>query len=147
MKKLFFILLLSLTGVIQALPMLMSRSAQEAEVTMQILQETLEKYGYTIAHVQRCDGGLSEFDYKTDFYQVVFFGRVEEVRSLTAKYPEMVPFLPLKIAVFAEGKETILTAFNPVDLSVFFDDPVVNKQLLNWATDISAIFSEVQLTK
>lgn len=147
MKKLLLILLLTLSGLTQALPMLMARSAQASEDAMDVLQETLEKYGYTIAHVQRCDGGLAEFDYKTDFYRVVFFGRIEEVRSLTSKYPELVPFLPLKIAVFAEGKETILTAFNPVDLSVFFADPIVHEQLLKWATDINAIFNEVQLAQ
>lgn len=144
MKRLLFILLMLMANFAQALPMLMARSAQDSETTMALVQEMLHQRGYQVAHVQKCDGGLAEFEYKTDFYRVVFFGKVEQVRQLTAKYPQLTPYLPLKIAVFAEGKETIVAAFNPIDLAVYFDDPKVQELLLQWATDIGSVFDQIQ---
>ena len=135
------------SGSSLALPMMMARSMQSAEITMETLQQALVDYGYTIAHEQRCDGGLSDFDYKTDYYRVVFFGKIEEVRKLSSKYPELIPYLPLKIAVFAEGEETVLSAFNPVDLSEYFDAPELNVQFMRWYNDINAIFNDIRLAK
>ena len=47
---------------------LMVRTAQPFETAMGILQQTLEEYGYSVAHVQRCDGGMADFGYKSDLY-------------------------------------------------------------------------------
>ena len=135
------------SGSSLALPMMMARSTQSAEITMETLQQALVDYDYTIAHEQRCDGGLSDFDYKTDYYRVVFFGKIEEVRKLSSKYPELIPYLSLKIAVFAEGEETVLSAFNPVDLSEYFYAPELNVQFMRWYNDINAIFNDIRLAK
>jgi superfamily II DNA helicase RecQ len=74
--------------------LLMARSTEQAEVSMSVLQDALKSYDYTIAHVQKCDGGMEEFDYKTDYYRVVFFGKIEEVRPIIDKHPEMAAYLP-----------------------------------------------------
>ena len=147
LTALLVILLVLSSGPGYAQPMLMARSTLDAEVTMESLQQALEAYGYTIAHIQRCDGGLADFDYQTDYYRVVFFGKIEEVRNLSSKYPELIPYLPLKIAVFAEGAETILSSFNPVDLAEYFDDPALKFQLVRWYNDINAIFNDLRLAK
>lgn len=147
LKYVLLFLVVLYSGPNLALPMMMARSMHNAEITMESLQEALEAYGYTIAHVQRCDGGLADFDYKTDYYRVVFFGKIEEVRKLSSQYPELIPYLPLKIAVFAEGNETVLSTFNPVDLSEYFDDPALNTQFLRWYNDISAIFNDLRLAR
>ena len=92
LTALLVILLVLSSGPGYAQPMLMARSTLDAEVTMESLQQALEAYGYTIAHIQRCDGGLADFDYQTDYYRVVFFGKIEEVRNLSIKYPELIPY-------------------------------------------------------
>jgi uncharacterized protein (DUF302 family) len=120
------------------------RTHAKPENVMLSLQATLRGYGYKIAHIQKCDGGLQSMGYKTDYYKVVFFGKPEEVRKLTKKYPQLIPYLPLKIAIFAENDDTLLTAVNPVGLSDFFADEEVKTQLRRWRNDIKAIFSEVR---
>lgn len=120
------------------------RTHAKPENVMLSLQTTLRGYGYKIAHIQKCDGGLQNMGYKTDYYKVVFFGKPEEVRQLTKKYPQLIPYLPLKIAIFAENNDTLLTAVNPVGLSAFFADKEVKTQLKRWRNDIKAIFSEIR---
>ena len=67
MKRLTITFLLVLMmGSVQAENILMARSPNNFEVTLQVAQKSLEQHGYTIAHVQRCDTGLGDFGYKTD---------------------------------------------------------------------------------
>ena len=138
------LLAITLGQASQAGQMLMARSTQPFEVAMAVLQEAIADYGYTVAHVQKCDGGMTEFHYKTDFYRVVFFGKIDEVRWLTDKYPEIAPFLPLKIAVFAEKDETVFSALNPMDLDQYFADPEVKIQLQRWANDMRSMLNDVR---
>jgi len=124
--------------------LLMARSAEQAEVSMAVLQDALKSYGYTVAHVQKCDGGMEEFDYKTDYYRVVFFGKIGEVRPIIDKHPEMAAYLPLKITVFAENKESVLVALDPLQLSAFFNDAELSIQFARWHNDLRAILAEVR---
>jgi len=131
-------LLCSLTMSVHA------RSAEQAEVSMAVLQDALKSYGYTVAHVQKCDGGMEEFDYKTDYYRVVFFGKIGEVRPIVDKHPEMAAYLPLKITVFAENKESVLVTLDPLQLSAFFNDAELSIQFARWHNDLHAILDEVR---
>jgi uncharacterized protein (DUF302 family) len=94
--------------------MVRSQSFPEAMLT---LQGAIELQGYTLSRVQRVDIGLTASGFATDMYRVVFLGKIEEVRELTEQYPELIPYLPLKIAVFAEGNETLLVTYDPVEFS------------------------------
>lgn len=123
---------------------LMVRTAHSFETAMGILRQTLEEYGYAVAHVQRCDGGMAEFGYKSDFYRVVFFGKIDEVRVLSDRHPELIPYLPLKILVFAEDDETVLVALNPLELAEFFERGDLQVQFKRWHSDISSILQEVR---
>ena len=150
MKRLIpLFLLLALTAPVLAVqPLLMARSQLRAEQAMEILKETIQEYGYTIAHVQRCDGGMAEFDYKTDFYRVVFFGRLDEVRGILKSYPEMAPFLPLKIAVIAEKDETLITTLDPRALGPLYgNDPKLQLQFARWYNDLHAMLEELRAYK
>ncbi|MDH5784062.1 MAG: DUF302 domain-containing protein, partial [Chromatiales bacterium] len=98
--------------------LLMMRSAQSFPETMLALQKSIGEYGYTVSRVQRVDIGLTSSGFATDKYRIVFFGKPEEVRHLTARYPQLIPYLPLKITLFAEQDETVLTTFDPTMLSV-----------------------------
>ncbi|WP_456407029.1 DUF302 domain-containing protein [Thiolapillus sp.] len=128
--------------------LLMARSSAKAVDVMDILKDTLPEYGYTVAHTQRCDGGMAEFDYKSDFYRVVFFGKLQEVREILARHPEMSAYLPLKIAVIAEKDETVLAAMDPRALSPMYpDDPALQLKLSHWRHDIRAMFDEIRRLK
>jgi uncharacterized protein (DUF302 family) len=124
--------------------MLMVRARAQFEESMLVLQQAIGEQGYTLSRVQRVDIGLTEFGYKTDMYRVVFFGRPDEVRDLSARYPELIPYLPLQIAIFAEGDETLLAAANPLDLSAAYADPELDKVFARWERDIRAIMEQVR---
>lgn len=140
-----WMLMLSLfAGLVQAQPTLMTRTGMKFEDAIDVLNQTLGEYGYTVAHVQRCDGGMTDFGYKSDFYRVVFFGKLDEVRRLSQSHPELVPFLPLKILLFAEKDETVLVALNPLDLARHFEAEDLQVQFQRWNSDLRAILEEMR---
>ena len=124
--------------------LLMMRSAQSFPETMLALQKSIGEYGYTVSRVQRVDIGLTSSGFATDKYRIVFFGKPEEVRHLTARYPQLIPYLPLKITLFAEQDETVLTTFDPTMLSVLANDEAFRSQAMRWRSDIIAIFDELR---
>ena len=120
------------------------RSAMNFEQSMTAVKASIEAHGYSVAHVQRCDGGLHKFDYATDPYRVIFFGKFDEVRQLSSRYPTLIPFLPLKMAVFAEGDETIISVINLAALAQFYDDSDLRIQFKRWENDLRSILSDMQ---
>ncbi|MBU1190920.1 MAG: DUF302 domain-containing protein [Gammaproteobacteria bacterium] len=138
------LLLCVLSAGTYAEDMLMIRSRAAFEESMLLLQQAISEQGYALSRVQRVDIGLSEFGYKTDKYRVVFFGKPEEIRDLSARYPELIPYLPLQIAIFAEADETLLVAANPVQLSAAYADPELDKRFAQWEQDMRAILEKVR---
>ena len=124
--------------------LLMMRSAQSFPETMLALQKTIGEYGYNVSRVQRVDIGLTSSGFATDKYRIVFFGKAEEVRSLSAKYPQLIPYLPLKITLFAEQEETLLTTFDPTLLTDLASDEAFRSQAMRWRNDIISIFDELR---
>ena len=112
--------------------------------TMLALQQTIGEYGYTVSRVQRVDIGLTSSGFATDKYRIVFFGKPEEVRHLSNRYPQLIPYLPLKITLFAEQEETLLTTFDPVLLTTIAADEAFRHQAMRWRNDIIAIFDELR---
>ena len=139
-----FGLLFMLSPFIHADNVLMVRIHMPFEYAMDEVQTLLQDYDYAVAHTQRCDGGLTDFGYKSDFYRIIFFGKIDEVRKLSEKYPEIVPFLPLKLLLFAEKDETLLVAFNPETLINYFDDAELQIQLKRWRNDLVSLFNEMR---
>lgn len=144
LKTLLMLTALMLAAPAQAENMLMVRVHDSFEETMIQLKETLNDYGYRIAHIQKCDGGLSGFGYKTDLYKSVFFGKFEEMRRLTREHPEIIPYVPLKIAVMKEKDTVLLVAMNPTTLEPLFPNPDLHIQFERWESDIRAIFEELR---
>ncbi|WP_456372969.1 DUF302 domain-containing protein [Thiolapillus sp.] len=150
MRKLLAILLIVGVGFASASErnLVMVRSPARAAHVMDVLKETILEYGYQVAHIQRCDGGMAEFHYKSDFYRVVFFGKVKEVREVLKRHPEMSPYLPLKIAVVAEKDATVLAAVDPRALAPMFpDDAELHVLLARWYNDIDAMLEELRELK
>jgi uncharacterized protein (DUF302 family) len=145
MKRLILLFcVLFAMNLVHAENFLSVRSHAPFDAVLQEAETLIEEYGYKLAHVQRCDGGLADFGYKSDYYRILFIGKLDEVRAITARYPELVPFLPLKILVFAENNETVSMAMNPLNLLDAVDDEQVGIQLTRWHSDLSAILLELQ---
>ena len=131
-------------GHSQASHMYMVRSASSFPETMSKLQETIKAYNYKVSRVQRVDIGLTAMGYKTDKYRVVFYGKAEENARLTKQYPFLIPYLPLKIAIFAEGEETLMVAANPMLLSNKHA-PKLDTVLKRWDKDLAKIIEKMRL--
>jgi len=123
---------------------LMARTTMEFETALEVLQRSIEEHGYTVAHVQRCDGGMRGMGYETDNYKTVFFGKYDEITYLSKKHPELIPYLPLKIAIYAEGEESILAILNPIVLGEFIPDTDLQIQLQRWYSDIKSVLADMR---
>ncbi len=137
-------LLLSAVSQANEQRLFMVRSNIPFDVAMERVQSILNSYEYEVAHTQRCDGGLADFGYQTDFYRVLFWGKYQEVHELSEKFPEIVPFLPLKFLVFAENDETVFIALNPAMLAEYYSSPELKLQLMRWKNDIESVMNELR---
>lgn len=111
---------------------------------MALLQSAISSRGYTITRLQQVNENLEKREYKSDMYRVVYFGKHDEVRKVTAINPEMISFLPLNVTIFAEGEQSILISSHPQSLQKFFPDPELKPVFQRWENDIEAIMDEVR---
>jgi len=123
--------------------LLMARVPMTFPEAMLKLQSTLKKYNHTLSRVQRVDIGLTAKGYKTDKYRIVFYGQADEIRQLADKYPQLIPYLPHKIAIFAEEEETMLVAVNP-EMLFQTDDPKLQATMKKWHDDLQLIFKDMR---
>ncbi|VAW97645.1 hypothetical protein MNBD_GAMMA21-2164 [hydrothermal vent metagenome] len=143
MLRVFALLVgLSLTAASVAEDIFMTRTQQTFPEAMLELQQKIKSHGYTLSRVQRVDIGLTKSGYKTDKYRVVFFGKAEEIKWVGDTYPEWVPYLPLKIAIFSEAQDTLLITSDPEKI-FFSEDAKFKKIISQWKKDISSIFHEM----
>ena len=129
-----------------AQPLLMARSTQSFPEAMLTLQSSLGDHGYTISRVQRVDIGLTKSGFKTDKYRVVFFGKPKEVHMLVKKFPQLIPYLPLKITIFAEDNDTIVIAADPKMYAEMVKDPQVDHLFMRWRNDLLSIMRDMRET-
>lgn len=134
-----FLFLLSVSFSSYAEDLIMTRVKQSFPETMTNLQTAIKNTGYTISRVQRVDIGLTKSGFKTDKYRVVFFGKAEEVDTLISKYPDIAPFMPLKISIFAENNETIIISNNPLIMQSYFKK-IPKHYFTQWEADVQKIF-------
>lgn len=107
---------------------------------MMELQQAINQSGYKIARIQKVDKGLQGRGYKTEKYRIIFFGRPNEITSLKQKYPEVIPLLPLKIALYADKEKTVAVVANPKMYSKLYDNKELNIIFMRWQDDINSIF-------
>ena len=146
MKRCVVVLLccwLLLPALLLAEEMIMIRSVLPFPEAMLALQESIAAHGYTVSRVQRIDIGLTGMGYKTDKYRVVFAGKIDEIRELTSKSPELTPYLPPKVSIFAEGEQTILVTINPRIYAEIAGDTVDPVIFDRWESDLRSIFFDV----
>ncbi|TCK16825.1 hypothetical protein DFR30_0044 [Thiogranum longum] len=140
-------ILLMVAASVNAQDLYMARSQMAFPETMIALQKAIKVQGYTLSRVQRVDIGLTKSGFKTDRYRVVFFGKPEEIRELGDRYLDLVPYLPLKIAIFAEGDETLLLASSFEHLRPFYTQADIRKHFDVWETDLQHILEQVRLSE
>lgn len=139
--KIFFLLSLFLsTSTIQAEGLMMTRTKQTFPEAMLKLQYTIKNLGYKISRVQRIDIGLTKSGYTTDKYRIVFFGKKEEIDFISSKYPHLTPYIPWKIAIFAEQQDTLILTADPMQFSNK-NHSGANKFLLAWKKDLEKIMT------
>ena len=139
-------LLLSITRLALAEEIVM-RSVLAFPEAMLALQESIRAHGYTVSRVQRIDIGLTGMGYKTDKYRIVFAGKIDEIRELTEKAPQLTAYLPPKISIFAEGDQTVLVTINPrlyADIAGDGIDPII---FAHWESDLRSIFRDVSMAR
>ncbi|MGE5318807.1 MAG: hypothetical protein ACM3KD_01375 [Hyphomicrobiaceae bacterium] len=124
--------------------LLMARVNQPFPEAMALLQSAISSRGYTITRLQQVNENLARREFKSDMYRVVYFGKLNEVRQVTAAHPELIPFLPLNITIFAEGEQAILVASHPQALQQYFPDPRLKPVFDRWERDIDSIMDELR---
>lgn len=143
LRLLILVLLLGLCHGVAAEELLMARIARPFPEAMNNLQEAIRAKGYVISRVQRVDVGLTSSGFQTAEYRIVFFGKQAEIRELSAAYPDLIPYLPLTIVVFAEGDDTLVLTTDPLKLGEFFNKPELLTRFAIWEKDVRAIFDTV----
>lgn len=126
--------------------LLMARTKQNFPEAMLKLQETLTNFNYKVSRIQRVDIGLTKSGYTTDKYRVVFFGKQKEIDLISEKYPELIPYIPWKIAIFAEQEDTLLVTADPTWFSKK-KYPGADKYLKEWKKDIDKILAIMRDTE
>jgi len=147
MRAAVAVLLLLLSQAGAAKDLYMVRSTLSFPEAMSLLQETIGQHGYKVSRVQRVDIGLTAFGYQTDKYRVVFFAKPDEVRQLSATYSALIPYLPLKIAIFAESNETILLASSFEHLRTTYEEPELHRYFDRWEADVQTILEYVRVAE
>lgn len=141
------LLALQIPFVAAAEELIMMRSMQTFPEAMLALQDSIREHGYTVSRVQRIDVGLTGMGYKTDKYRIVFAGKIDEIRMLTEKSPQLAAYMPPKISIFAENGHTVLVTLNPklyADIAGDAVDPLIFER---WANDLHSIFHDVSMSE
>ncbi|MEJ2360210.1 MAG: DUF302 domain-containing protein [Gammaproteobacteria bacterium] len=136
------LLLLAFSLPVSAEELLMVRVKSPFPETMLKFQEVIKEHGYKLSRVQRVDVGLSMSGYKTDKYRVVFFGKEKQDRWIIRHHPKLIPYLPLKVAIYAENEDTLLVAPN-LDILINAKDPHLKKMVKGWEQDLQVMFREM----
>ena len=124
--------------------LIMARVNAPFPEAMTLLQSAISSRGYTITRLQQVNENLARREFKSDMYRVVYIGKLDEVKKVTAAHPELIPFLPLNITIFAEGEQAILVASHPQSLQQFFPDPALKPVFDRWEKDVDDIMDELR---
>lgn len=140
LRYVLFICFFCSTGTF-ASDLIMARSSLPFSEAMTNLQVSLKEHGYKVVRVQRIDIGLTGMGYKTDKYRVVFLGKTDEIKYLVNKYPQMIPYMPPKASIFAEGGDTLLVTANPMTFSTMVEesDRIIFER---WESDVYSVFED-----
>lgn len=126
---------------------LLVRTSYSFDQAIDTAEQHLINKGYTVVFTQKCDNALGHYQYATDSYRVLMFSKLDFSRQWLPKYPEIAAFLPLRLAVFAEGDDTMLASYHPMDIAKGLNTPELNPFFEQWAQDIEAIMQTMNQAK
>jgi uncharacterized protein (DUF302 family) len=146
LKRLAAALLITLAIIpsAKAEGLLMVRSPLAFEDALNALELAIQHQGYTVTRLQQVNENLAKRSYKSDMYRVVFFGKLDEIHSLAASHPDLVPFLPLNVTLFAEGDNTIILTSHPRNLEKWYPDPTLKPIFEHWENDLQLIMNRMR---
>ncbi|MFQ5642803.1 MAG: hypothetical protein ACE5FQ_03795 [Thiogranum sp.] len=147
MKILLLLLALLVSPLLAAQDLFMVRSQLPFPEAMSMLQHSIGESGFRISRVQRVDIGLTKSGYKTDKYRIVFFGDLDELHEVSERHPNLIPYLPLKIAIFAENGETLLLASSFKHLRPFYTSADLMQKFDRWEASIREILERVRVAE
>ena len=139
-----FLLLLLTSGHLMAGDLLMVRSQLPPPQAQPKLEEEAGALGYILSQATRVDIDLVGTGFGSSDYRVLIYGKPDELRSLSVRYPELTPFLPLQIVIFAERSESMLVALNPLYLKELFPQPELADMFVRWNRDLQQILENVR---
>lgn len=134
--------LMLLAPAVPADELLMVRAERPFADAIGDLQIAIQDHGYQVARIQRVDVGLASGGYTTAEYRLVFFGKPEEMHEIEDRYPELLPYLPMKIVIFAEGDSSLALAYNPAILQTFFKNDALQTRFRHWERDMRSILDQ-----
>ncbi len=145
-SRLVVLLIISIIALpLCAEELMMVRSPKPFVESMAALQESLDLHGYKVMRIQRVDVGLKSRGFSTAEYRVVFFGDAAEIQTLSQSHPELMPFLPLKITLFAEGDSSLAVTNSPHMLKTLYPDPDLQAHFTRWEKDVRAVMDDLML--
>ncbi|WP_300029453.1 hypothetical protein [Candidatus Thioglobus sp.] len=124
--------------------LLIERVNAKFSYTWLALDKTIKAHNYKAAYLQRCDFALNERHYKSDKYRILFFGQYDEMKRMTDKYPELAPFIPLKITVMEEGAHSLIIATPPITLLPLVTTNEDRMTIFRWNEDMKSILNQVK---
>ncbi len=124
--------------------LLIERVNAKFSYTWLALNKTIKAHNYKSAYLQRCDFALNERHYKSGKYRILFFGKYDEMKQLTDRYPEMTPFIPLKITVMEEGTHTLIIATPPITLLPLVKTNKDRMIIFRWNEDMKNILKQIK---
>ncbi len=124
--------------------LLIERVNAKFSYTWLALDKTIKAHNYKSAYLQRCDFALNERHYKSDKYRILFFGKYDEMKTMSKKYPELTPFFPLKVTVMEEGTHTLVIATPPIILLPLVKTDEDRMTVFRWQEDMKSILSQVK---
>lgn len=143
-KKISLLLLVGLLSLVlpaQADDLLMVRSKLSFAEAETILKEQIEARGYVVSSTERIDIDLVAVGMSEGAYRVIQFGKPDEIKRLTDRFPELIPFLPLQIVIFAEWKETLLVTLSPTFYSRIASQDDLIMTYTRWGQDLGSILN------
>lgn len=147
MKTLLALLFIAFIAPAAADQLLIIRAPQSYPEAMSALQTAISARGYKITRVQNIDVGISKTGHTIDYYKVLFYGKPDEVAAISRNHPELIPYLPLNIVIFAEDINTVIATNRPGMLADFFPAPELKSMFMEWEKDLVDIFDEVRAAR
>ncbi len=72
----------------------------------------------------------------------MFFGKYDEMKKMSKKYPEIVPFFPLRVTVMEEGAHTLMIVTPPITLLPLVQTNEERMTIFSCQEDIKSILKQ-----